>query len=584
VVLTEKWRMHSIVHCTMVHSSPWNAKMSQSQSEGAFVSVRLVVMDHYMAEPISGLDPVVSEFRGYNIRKVPVLRIFGATTAGQKACLHLHGIFPYLYVPMPDGEHDGFVYRLAASLDKAINISMQQGSSNVQHVYKAMKVSGIPMYGYHPRQHSFIKIFFYNPYMVKRAADLLAGGAVMNKILQPHESHINYELQFMMDYNLQGMNQVHLKHCMFRQGKLHDEYDDIEPFFSAPQRPLKTAPRIYNNDESIFENQYSELMKEPPENRYYTVDDFDEAFKLPLDVCRQSTSELELDAVAADILNHQDLTGTSMNPGLVSLWEDERERRRKLGILDPLTPPGSPPRPRKAFESSDSEKFWYERFLNLIKEKKLAEGSKGSQDTSDPDATINLAKRLRPHVYAVETPERELGTLPSATQLEPHVPTLSESRLDLSSICATPRPGSRLSIQSENVGDSLADQTIVDEELITSQAKSSISLTEEDDDLIDLLAGLAQEAGSDNDDKQSELSDHISLVSASQNVKESQGSTKKLSQAVLQELEKNDESETLEMSQAVWDTDDNWDDLDKTVMEHFAKNLEEENDMEDMFQ
>merc|ERR1712098_533564 len=111
----------------------------------------------------------------------------------------------------------------------------------------------------------------------------------------------------------------------------------------------------------------------------------------------------------------------------------------------------------------------------------------------------------------------------------------------------------------------------VDEELITSQARSSISLTEEDDDLIDLMGGLAQEAGSDNNDKQSELSDHISLVSASQNVKESQGSTKKLSQAVLQELEKNDESETLEMSQAVWDTDDNWDDLDKTVMEHFAK-------------
>merc|ERR1711915_986354 len=155
---------------------------------------------------------------------------------------------------------------------------------------------------------------------------------------------------------------------------------------------------------------------------------------------------------------------------------------------------------------------------------------------------------------------------------------------DLSSICATPRPGSRLSIQSENVEDSLADQTIVDEELITSQAKSSISLTEEDDDLIDLLAGLAHETGSDNNDKKSELSDQKSVIFASQNVKESQGSTKKLTQAVFEELEENDESETLEMSQAVWDTDDNWDDLDKTVMEHFAKNLEDENDMEDMFQ
>ena len=33
---------------------------------------------------------------------------------------------------------DGWVYRLSASLDKAINISMGQSSSKVQHVYKVM--------------------------------------------------------------------------------------------------------------------------------------------------------------------------------------------------------------------------------------------------------------------------------------------------------------------------------------------------------------------------------------------------------------------------------------------------------------
>ena len=39
--------------------------------------------------------------------------------------------------------------------------------------------------------------------MVKRASDLLQHGAVMNKVLQPHESHTNLVLQFFMDYNLQ---------------------------------------------------------------------------------------------------------------------------------------------------------------------------------------------------------------------------------------------------------------------------------------------------------------------------------------------------------------------------------------------
>ncbi len=48
---------------------------------------------------------------------------------------------------------------------------------------KAVRVSGRPFYGYHARQHTFVKLYFYNPMMVKRAADLLAAGAVMNQVL-----------------------------------------------------------------------------------------------------------------------------------------------------------------------------------------------------------------------------------------------------------------------------------------------------------------------------------------------------------------------------------------------------------------
>lgn len=43
----------------------------------------------------------------------------------------------------------------------------------MQHVYKAVVVTGLPMYGYHPRQHSFVKIYLYNPHLVRRAAELL---------------------------------------------------------------------------------------------------------------------------------------------------------------------------------------------------------------------------------------------------------------------------------------------------------------------------------------------------------------------------------------------------------------------------
>ena len=52
--------------------------------------------------------------------------------------------------------------------------------------------------------------------MYVRLADLLLAGAVMNQVLQPHESHIPFPLQFMIDYNLFGMNHIHLSALKFR--------------------------------------------------------------------------------------------------------------------------------------------------------------------------------------------------------------------------------------------------------------------------------------------------------------------------------------------------------------------------------
>ena len=120
--------------------------MSQKPDRQAFISVRLVTMDHYMTAPINAdLDPVYSSFRSAVIQRVPVLRVFGPTVAGQKTCLHIHGIFPYMYVPKPIDANDSFVFQLAASIDKALNISTFSSVANddtnnstgeQHHVYK----------------------------------------------------------------------------------------------------------------------------------------------------------------------------------------------------------------------------------------------------------------------------------------------------------------------------------------------------------------------------------------------------------------------------------------------------------------
>jgi len=46
-------------------------------------SITLVNIDSYQASPIPELDVTFSEFRGSEIRKVPIIRIFGSTVTGK---------------------------------------------------------------------------------------------------------------------------------------------------------------------------------------------------------------------------------------------------------------------------------------------------------------------------------------------------------------------------------------------------------------------------------------------------------------------------------------------------------------------
>ena len=363
-----------------------------NMGQHAFISIRLVTMDHYMAEPItSDLDPVYSSFRSSPVKKVPVLRVFGPTSSGQKTCLHIHGILPYMFVPKPVEAEDSFSFRLASSLDKALNISLLAGlnkednngkSNQQQHIYKIIEVRARPFYGYHPREHSFYKIFFYNPWMVKRAADILQNGAVMGRVLQPHFSHIPYTLQFMMDYNLQGMNLIHLKHCLFRRSKVI--VDSPSP---GENQSILT---------SSFLNRRNQLNKFMDPSKYFDIEQPPASqFLLPNSVERTSVSELEIDAVAVDILNTSNdlmsqtisipdgmsplsltpplmkskralISGTKKkltNPGLEALWQDERMRRSTLlggtkEDVESLSPPDSPSRERTSDWKSDSQQFW----------------------------------------------------------------------------------------------------------------------------------------------------------------------------------------------------------------------------------
>ena len=56
------------------------------------ISVRIITADYYMSSPFPGLDIGYSIYRGSEIKKVPVIRVFGTTPNGK--CLIL---FKFLF-------------------------------------------------------------------------------------------------------------------------------------------------------------------------------------------------------------------------------------------------------------------------------------------------------------------------------------------------------------------------------------------------------------------------------------------------------------------------------------------------------
>ncbi|XP_025150806.3 DNA polymerase zeta catalytic subunit isoform X1 [Bubalus bubalis] len=345
-------------------------------------SVRIVTADYYMASPLQGLDICQSPLTQAPVKKVPVVRIFGATPAGQKTCLHLHGIFPYLYVPY-DGygqQPESYLSQMAFSIDRALNVALGNPSSTAQHVFKVSLVSGMPFYGYHEKERHFMKIYLYNPAMVKRICELLQSGAIMNKFYQPHEAHIPYLLQLFIDYNLYGMNLINLAAVKFR--KARRKSDPLHLTGSCKDR----LPGKNSLTGTLFRWEEGEIPS-----------------SLILEgVEPQSTCELEVDAVAADILNRLDIEAQiGGNPGLQAIWEDEKQRRRNRNETSQISQPES--QDRRFVPATESEKKFQKRLQEILKENNFSVRTlSGSVDYSDGSQEFSAELTLHSEVLSHE--------------------------------------------------------------------------------------------------------------------------------------------------------------------------------------
>ncbi|RKO94213.1 hypothetical protein BDK51DRAFT_30653, partial [Blyttiomyces helicus] len=167
-----------------------------------------------------------------------------------------------------------------------------------------------------------------NPNIVNKAVTLLETGTIMGRPFQTYESHIPYLQQFLIDYNLYGMDYICLADARFRM-----------PVLDIPRTPPLAS---------------SATSQPPP--FYFKDETIDDRRKWPTDfnIRRQSYCELELDSWVMDITNRdkikerktkplidlvngtEDLGEMKLVPSLEMIWEDERRRRVAWGLPSQL--------------------------------------------------------------------------------------------------------------------------------------------------------------------------------------------------------------------------------------------------------
>ena len=291
---------------------------------------------------------------------VPVMRVFGATPAGQRCLAHLHGARPRLYIPLPGGlcaERDAsgiqeFLSTLHNRLDEALEPQWAGGreaagpsrSQRPSRVEDCRLVRARSFYGF-SSERPFVAIVLKRPGDKRRAAAALerrgglGGGAwLMGDRLQPYEAHLPFLLQVKQDFNLHGMGLMRLSRGRFR-GPLPALPHKLEWRSSGDEWELEFEP----DDPQLWLRGNTPWEWRPESGE-----------APPLE--RESTCELELDAEVEYILNRHDIDYTpledlrgaadkKMVPSLAPVWAEEAQRRRAAGLGDI---PASPPEPNRS--------------------------------------------------------------------------------------------------------------------------------------------------------------------------------------------------------------------------------------------
>ena len=230
---------------------------------------------------------------------------------------------------------DAHIHQVYLSIDHALAVSYRRNMYDGKTAFVAhiSLVKGVPFYGYNVGYKFFLKIYMLNPLHMTRLADLLRQGNILNKVIQPFESHMQYLAQWMCDYNLYGCAYIDCSEVKFRS--------------PVPDYLEMTSTTHQWHDRSIAPSLISD----------------------PNVVPRQSHCSIEVDVCVKHIVNRQDVKPRPLhhdfierkNPiapdeklvqSMAGLWRDETRRRKaRMGEMDP----GSSPLPHEVLVSVSAD-------------------------------------------------------------------------------------------------------------------------------------------------------------------------------------------------------------------------------------
>ncbi|KIJ68443.1 hypothetical protein HYDPIDRAFT_124966 [Hydnomerulius pinastri MD-312] len=308
-----------------------------STEEEPSLCVLINQIDHTLAPP-GPLDNA-------SLPRVPIIRIYGASSTGEKACVHVHQVYPYFFVEYPGKmtpDHvTRYIAKLSVSLNHAIALSIKRNphSPNSQFIRAVLLVKGVHFYGFHSSYTPFLKILVADPAFVNRAVTIMQSGTVMSTKYRVYESHLSYLLQFMCDFGLYGCGWINLGEVWQRGIEDQDpsavESDSfkISPYFRQSRMPLEV-------DVAAHQIQNRHLLSARNVHHRLTIP----ALPLPSEPFVLSVREL---------------------------WEDERQRRLAKGLSPtPVVPVDLSKTSRGSGGDWVAEARWWEELRAKIQQHK----------------------------------------------------------------------------------------------------------------------------------------------------------------------------------------------------------------------